>query len=82
MSCMNFLEHLFLHVSMVRILANGAGGPGSNPGEVTCGMGKEVQWKLQVMQGVTKGVWWELSLFDYLQSKMSFQLIEISINIC
>ncbi len=32
---MNFLEHLFLHVShslVVRILANGAGGPSSNPG--------------------------------------------------
>jgi hypothetical protein len=32
---MNFLEHLFVHVShslVVRILANGAGSPGSNPG--------------------------------------------------
>ena len=46
---MNFLEHLFLHVShslVVRILANGAGGLGSNPGGVTCGMGEEGQWKL------------------------------------
>jgi hypothetical protein len=56
---MNFLEHLFLHVShslVVRILANGAGGPGSNPGGVTCGMGEEGQWKLWVMHGVTKCV--------------------------
>jgi hypothetical protein len=43
MSCMNFLEHLLLHVShslVVRILANGAGDLGSNPGGVTRGMGK------------------------------------------
>jgi hypothetical protein len=54
---MNFLEHLFLNVShslVVRILANGAGGPRSNPGGVTCGKGKQVQWKLWVMHGVTK----------------------------
>jgi hypothetical protein len=42
---MNFLEHLFLHVShslVVRILANGAGDPGSNPGGVTkCVVGIE-----------------------------------------
>ncbi len=59
MSCRNFLEHLFLHVShslVVRILAIGAGGPGSNPGGVTCGMGEEGQWKLWVMHGVTKCV--------------------------
>ncbi len=45
MSCMNFLEHLFLHVShslVVRILANGAGDPGSNPGGVTWGLGDEI----------------------------------------
>ena len=56
---MNFLEHPFLHVShslVVRILAYGAGGPGSNPGGVTCGMGEEGQWKLWVMHGVTKCV--------------------------
>ena len=56
---MNFLEHLFLHVShslVVRILADDAGGPGSNPGGVTCGMGEEGQWKLWVMHGVTKCV--------------------------
>jgi hypothetical protein len=44
MSCMNFLEHLFLHVShslVVRILANGAGGLGSNPGGVTLAQ----EWK-------------------------------------
>ncbi len=63
MSCMNFLEHLILHVShslVVRILANGAGGPGSNPGGVTCGLGEEELWKLWVMHGVTKmcdGTW-------------------------
>ena len=53
---MNFLEHPTLHVShslVVRILAS-AGGPGSNPGGVTCGMGEEGQWKLWVMHGVTK----------------------------
>ena len=56
---MNFLEHLFLHVShslVVRILASGAGGPGSNPGGVTCGIGGEGHWKLWVMHGVTKCV--------------------------
>jgi hypothetical protein len=56
---MNFLEHLFLHVShslVVRILANGAGGPGSNPGGVTCGMEEEGHCKLCVMHGVTKCV--------------------------
>ena len=56
---MNFLEHLFLHVShslVVRILACGAGGLGSNPGGVTCGMGEDGQWKLWVMHGVTKCV--------------------------
>ncbi len=56
---MNFLEHLFLHVShslVVRILANGAGDPGSNPGWVTSGMGEEGQWKLWVIHGVTKCV--------------------------
>ncbi len=57
MSCINFLEHLNLHVShslVVRILATGAGGPGSNPGGVTCGIGEEGLWKLWVMHGVTK----------------------------
>jgi hypothetical protein len=56
---MNFLEHLLLHVShslVVRIHANGAGGPGSNPGGVTCGMGEEGQWKLWVRHVVTKCV--------------------------
>ena len=56
---MNFLEHLILHVShslVVRILASGAGGPGSNPGGVTCGMGEEEHWKLWVMHGVTQSV--------------------------
>jgi hypothetical protein len=56
---MNFLEHLILCVShslVVRILANGADSPGSNPGGMTCGMGKEGHWKLWVMHGVTKCV--------------------------
>jgi hypothetical protein len=54
MSCINFLEHHFLHVShslVVRILANCAGGLGSNPGGVTCGLGEEGLWKLWVMHG-------------------------------
>ncbi len=59
MSCMYFLEHLFSHVShslVVRILASGAGGPGSNPGGVTCDMEEEGWLKLWVMHGVTKCV--------------------------
>ncbi len=59
MSFMNFLEQLILHVShslVDRILANGAGGRGSNPGGVTCGMRGEGQWNLWVMHGVTKCV--------------------------
>jgi hypothetical protein len=39
MSCMNFLGSLYVHDYhglVVRILASGAGGPGSNPGVVTC----------------------------------------------
>ncbi len=54
---MNFLEHRFLHVShslVVRILASGAGGPGSNLGGVTCGLGEDGLWKLCVLHGVTK----------------------------
>ncbi len=54
---MNFLEHSNIHVShslVVRILASGAGGPGSNPGGVTCGIGEEGLWKLWVMHGVTE----------------------------
>jgi hypothetical protein len=54
---MNFLGNLFLHVShglVVSILASGAGGPGSNPGGVMCGMEEEGLWKLCVMHGVTK----------------------------
>jgi hypothetical protein len=54
---MNFLEHTFIHVShslVVRILASGAGGPGSYPGGVTCGIGEEGLWKLWVRHGVTK----------------------------
>ena len=41
---MNFLGNLFIHVShglVVRILASGAGGPGSNPGGVPCGIVEE-----------------------------------------
>jgi hypothetical protein len=54
---MNFLEHLIIHVShslVVRIHASGAGSPSSNPGGVTCGIGKEGLWKLWVMHGVTE----------------------------
>ena len=58
---MNFLEHPILHVShslviteIYRTLASGAGGPGSNPGGVTCGIGEEGLWKLWVMHGVTE----------------------------
>ncbi len=46
---MNFLENSVLHVSnslVVRILASGAGGQGSNPGGVTCGIGEDELWKL------------------------------------
>ncbi len=53
----DFLEHLFSNVSLilvVRILASGAGGPGSNPGGDTCGKGEEGLWKLLVMHGVTE----------------------------
>ena len=56
---MNFLEHphyMSAHSLVVRILATGAGSPGSNPGGVTCGMGEEGQWILWVMHGVTKCV--------------------------
>jgi hypothetical protein len=41
---MNFFGNLFLHVShglVVIILASGAGGPGSNPGGVPCGIVEE-----------------------------------------
>jgi hypothetical protein len=44
MSCLNFLENLFIHDShslVVRILASGAGGLDSNPGGVTCGIEEE-----------------------------------------
>jgi hypothetical protein len=54
---MNFLEHTIIHVShslVVGILASGAGGLGSNPGGVTCGIGEEGLWKLWVMHGVTE----------------------------
>jgi hypothetical protein len=57
MSCINFLEHLILHVShslVVRILASGAGGLDSNPGGVTCGIGEEGLWKPWVMHSVTE----------------------------
>jgi hypothetical protein len=39
---------------VVRTLASDAGGPGSNPGGVTCGIGEEGLRKLWVMHGVTK----------------------------
>ncbi len=39
---------------MVRILASGAGGLGSNPGGVPCGIEDERLWKLWIMDDVTK----------------------------
>ncbi len=39
---------------MIRIVASGAGGLGSNPGGVTCGKVEEELWKLWIMQGVTE----------------------------
>ncbi len=42
------------HSLVVRILASGAGDPGSNPGGVTCGIGEEGLCKLWVMHGVTE----------------------------
>jgi hypothetical protein len=57
MSCMNILGNSFLHVShglVVRILASGTGGPGSNPGGVPCGLEEESLWKLWVMDDMTK----------------------------
>jgi hypothetical protein len=54
---MNFLGNPFLHIShglVVRILASGAGGPGSNSGGVPCGIEEERLWKLWVMDDVTK----------------------------
>jgi hypothetical protein len=44
MSCINFLGNLIKHVShglVVRVLASGAGGLGSNSGGVTCGIEEE-----------------------------------------
>jgi hypothetical protein len=57
MSCITFLGVPLLHVShglVVRTLASGAGGPGSNPGGVPCGMVEEWLWKLWVMDDVIK----------------------------
>ncbi len=54
---MTFLGNPVLHVShglVVRILASGAGGPGSNPGGVPCGMVEDLLWKLRVMDNVAK----------------------------
>ncbi len=51
------LGNLCLHSShglVVRILASGAGDPGSNPGGVINGIVEEVRWKLWVMHGVSK----------------------------
>ncbi len=54
---MNFLGNLFLHVIhglVDRILASGAGGLGSNPGGVPCGIVEEQLWKLWFIDDVTK----------------------------
>jgi hypothetical protein len=50
---MNFLEHSILHVSH-SLVASDAGGPGSNPSGMTCGIGEQGLWKLWVMHGVTE----------------------------
>jgi hypothetical protein len=39
---------------VVRILASGAVGPGSNPGGVPCGIEEERPWKVWVMDVVKK----------------------------
>ena len=72
---MNFLGNLFLHGSnglLVRILASGAGGLGSNPGQVSCGREMEWLWKLYGY------VWGVTEFLNYLHSKMQFEFIEIS----
>jgi hypothetical protein len=54
---MNFLGNPILHGShglVVRILAAGAGGPGSIPGGVPCGIVDERLWILWIMDDVTK----------------------------
>jgi hypothetical protein len=80
---MNFLGNLFLHVIhglVVRILASGAGGPGSNSGGLICGIEEEGLWKLWVVHGVTKVSGKKMNFFDMV--KMSFKFIEISKSIC
>ncbi len=77
---MTFLRNLILHDShslVVRILATGAGGLGSNPGGVTCGIKEEGLWNYgscMVSQYCVK----KIEFFDYLLLKMSFEFIEIS----
>ncbi len=85
MSCINFLEHPILHVSyslVVRTLASGVDGPGSNPGGVTCGISEEILRKLQVMHGVTELSGENQISMIICSQKMSFPFIEISTNIC
>jgi hypothetical protein len=56
---MNFLEHLFLHVShslVVRILASSAGDLGSNPGGVHVVWERNDNGNLGVVHGVLKRV--------------------------
>ena len=76
---MNFLEHVFSHVShslVVRILASGAGGLGSNPGGVTCGIGEEEPWKLWVMHGVTELCGGNRSSLIICSQKCHFNLLK------
>ncbi len=57
MSFLSFLGKLYLHNSyglVVRRLASGAGGLGSNLGGVTCGIEEEWLWRLRVMHCVAK----------------------------
>jgi hypothetical protein len=85
MSCINLLGNLVSHVShglVVRVLASGAGDPGSNPGEVIYGIEEEGLWKLWVMHGVTKLCGHHKISLIYLLSKMSFKFIKISKSIC
>jgi hypothetical protein len=68
------------HSLVVRILASGAGGPGSNSGGVTCVREEGVDYGTMGYAWCDKSL--ENNLIYYLQSKMSFEFIEISTNIC
>ena len=70
MSSMNFLEHLFPHVShslVVRILASGADGPGSNLGGVTCVVEEEQTMETMGHAWCDKSMKNKLDFIYYLQ---------------